>query len=925
MSGVDDRIVSMKFDNGAFEQKMAETLKSLDKLRQSLNFGESTRGLNELTNAGSRFNLNGVGTAVEGISAKFLALSTIGITALSNIVNKAVDAGARMLKALSFGPIQEGFREYETNMNSIQTILANTKSKGSTLEDVNGALEKLNLYSDQTIYNFSQMAKNIGTFTAAGVGLDKSVNSIKGIANLAAISGSTSDQASTAMYQLSQALAAGKVSLMDWNSVVNAGMGGEIFKKALFETGKAMKTITDVPVGASFEEWEKKGGTFREQMQKGWITADVLSTTLSSFSGDLDEATLKSMGFNDAAAKEMVALGKLGIAAATEVKTVTQLMSTVKESIASGWSQSFKLIVGDFEEAKKLFTNLSQMIGGFVGRSADARNKMLKDWRAAGGREALEEAFGDAFGVIAPILDRLGKAFREVFPAMTGQRLTDLIKGFSLLMEKITPSIETADKLKRAFVGVFAVFEIGWTVIKEVVKLFAGLIGAIGGPAAGGILGFSANLGDMLLALNRVLVEGGAIERFFGRVKAFLMPVVGLFSQITAGISVFFDGLQKSAPAEAALGRMEDRFGGVVDVVEKIKGFKTTVPQILKDIGNAINQWFSELGAKMAASSKPGDFDAAIDILNVGLLGGIALLIKKVIKLMKGGLDFDFGTGIISNIKEGFGELTNTLNLMQAKLKADILTKLAIAIGVLTASVLILSMIDSDKLAKALAAIAVGFGELMGALAVLTAISSGPKGAAKVTLLVGAMIALSGAMVILAGAIKILSTIDPGDMATALAGLAGALTIMITAMNFMSTNPAGLISGGIAMTAMAVALMLLSKAVKEFAEISWGDMLKGMVGIGAGLAILVIAMNSMPPNMLLTSIGMIAIAVALRILAEAVGAFGALSWGEMLKGLVGITLALVGIAAAMWLMPPGMFLISAGPVSYTHLRAPRDS
>ncbi len=144
-------------------------------------------------------------------------------------------------------------------------------------------------------------------------------------------------------------------------------------------------------------------------------------------------------------------------------------------------------------------------------------------------------------------------------------------------------------------------------------------------------------------------------------------------------------------------------------------------------------------------------------------------------------------------------------------------------------------MIDSAKLTKALAAIAVGFAELMGAMAVLMTMSAGPKGAAKLALLTGSLIAIAGASVILAGAMKLLSTIDPGDMATALAGLGGSLAIMITAMNFMSTNAAGLISGAAAMTIMSVALMLLSKAVKEFAEISWSEMLKGMVGIAASL------------------------------------------------------------------------------------------
>ena len=296
MPSTDDRVVQMQFDNAAFEQKVASTVASLDKLKTSLDFANANKGLGDISASARSFDLSGIATALEGISGRFTAMGAVAFSVISNITNRAVDAGIQLGKSLSLEQVMSGFQEYQTNMNSIQTILANTKSDGSTLDDVNAALDKLNEYSDKTIYNFSQMARNIGTFTAAGVGLDDSVNAIKGIANLAAISGSSAEQASGAMYQLSQALAAGRVNLMDWQSVVSAGMGGEIFKKALFETGKALGTINDVPLGATFEEWEAKGGTFREQMQKGWLTADVLKTTLGAFSGDLDVATLKMLG-----------------------------------------------------------------------------------------------------------------------------------------------------------------------------------------------------------------------------------------------------------------------------------------------------------------------------------------------------------------------------------------------------------------------------------------------------------------------------------------------------------------------------------------------------------------------------------------------------------------------------------------------------
>lgn len=229
--------------------------------------------------------------ALESLNDRFSTLSVMGTTALVRITNQAITTGERLVKALSLDPIISGFQEYETQINAVQTILANTSSKGTTLDQVNAALDELNHYADLTIYNFTEMTRNIGTFTAAGVDLDTSVAAIKGIANLAAISGSTSQQASTAMYQLSQALASGTVKLQDWNSVVNAGMGGQVFQDALKETARVH--------GVAIDSMIAKEGSFRETLSKGWLTSSILTETLQKFTGDLNEETLKSIGYTD--------------------------------------------------------------------------------------------------------------------------------------------------------------------------------------------------------------------------------------------------------------------------------------------------------------------------------------------------------------------------------------------------------------------------------------------------------------------------------------------------------------------------------------------------------------------------------------------------------------------------------------------------
>ena len=413
---IDERVVSMQFDNQRFEQNVKTSMSTLDKLKQKLNLTGASKGLENVQSAAKKVDMSGLSNSVETVRTKFSALEVMGVTALANITNSAVNAGKKMVSALTIDPIKSGFNEYETQMNAVQTILANTQSKGSTLDDVNKALDTLNTYADKTIYNFTEMTRNIGTFTAAGVDLQTSVDSIQGIANLAAVSGSSSQQASTAMYQLSQALAAGRVSLMDWNSVVNAGMGGELFQNALLRTSELLKT--------GGKEAVKTYGSFRESLTKGqWLTKDVLTETLKQMSGAYTEADLIAQGFTKEQAKEITSLAQTATDAATKVKTFSQLWDVMKESAQSGWAQTWKLIIGDFEQAKALLTPLANFFTGVIGKMSDARNKLL------------ESALGKSF-------TSLGKKIKGALKPIEGTanaigKVSDAVKDYGKVVDEI--------------------------------------------------------------------------------------------------------------------------------------------------------------------------------------------------------------------------------------------------------------------------------------------------------------------------------------------------------------------------------------------------------------------------------------------------------------------------------------------------------
>ena len=406
---IDQKVVEMRFDNKQFESNVSTTMSTLEKLKKSLNLSGASKGLEDVNTAARKVDMSGLGKGVEVVQAKFSALQVMAVTALANITNSAVNAGKRMVSALTIDPIKTGFQEYETQINAVQTILANTSHNGTTIDQVNEALETLNKYADKTIYNFTEMTRNIGTFTAAGVDLQTSVDSIQGIANLAALSGSTSQQASTAMYQLSQALAAGRVSLMDWNSVVNAGMGGKVFQDALVRTSELLGTGAQAAIDMY--------GSFRESLTKGeWLTTEVLTETLKQFSGAYTEADLIAQGFTESQAKEIMSLAKTAEDAATKVKTFTQLWDVLKESAQSGWSQTWKLIVGDFEEAKGLLTPLADFLTGVINGISDARNALV------------ESALGKSFTSLAEKITNVTKPINKTI---------DTIKDLGTIVDKV--------------------------------------------------------------------------------------------------------------------------------------------------------------------------------------------------------------------------------------------------------------------------------------------------------------------------------------------------------------------------------------------------------------------------------------------------------------------------------------------------------
>lgn len=919
MPSVDNRVVRMEFDNATFQTKVAATIKSLGDLDKALKLDGAHKGLSDISKAASSVNLGPVQTAVQSVSSSFLALSTIAVTALATITRAAISSGSQMLSAFTFKPIFDGFSEFETNVRSIQTILSNTRADNTGLADVNAALDKLNEFSDKTIFNFGEMARNIGTFTAAGVDLQTSVDSIKGIANLAAISGSSSEQAATAMYQLSQAIATGTVRLMDWNSVVNAGMGGEVFQRALFESGKALKTINDVPINTTFEEWTAAGNSFRDSLQDGWLTGEVLTTTLKGISGEMTAAELQAKGFTQDQITALLELGEVGLEAATKIRTFSQLMTTVKETIGSGWSRTFRTVIGDFEESTELFTNINNAISGFVNKQADARNELLQGWKDMGGRTLLVQGLSDAFKALADIVRPIRDAFRDIFPPATAQSLFNITKSFAEFAKSLKPSQQTIENIGRIFKGLFSILDIGWEVIKSGVGFLKDLVLQITGLGSGRLLEFTADIADFFTALRDGLDQGDAIGRFFDNLLESLQGPIRFLKDAKDAIVDFFESLGGDAvdAAGAGVDRVTTRFGSFQGVLEKfesvgerVKSVLEAVGRVLDTVGQAIIDWFQELGQKLADAIGPGEFNEVIDALNVSLLGGIALLLKR---FLSGGINLDFGDGLFDSIKDSFHELTGVLDALQTQIRADALLKIATAVGILAASMVVLSLIDSAALTKALVAMSVGFGQLMASFAILNTLDAGVLDGATFAAIATGMIIFAGALVILAGAVAILAQLDMGELARGLGAVIVLTGTMVGTAILLSRFSGSMIAAGIGIAAMAIALNILAGAVALFATMEWDTLIRGFAGVAAGLLIIAGAMHLMPSGlqMITASAGLLLVSIALNALGAALKIFASMEWSELARGLAGVAGGLLIIAAAMHLMPSGLQMITA--------------
>lgn len=909
---IDERVVEMRFDNKQFESNVQTSLSTIEKLKKSLDMDGATKGLESIDSAAKKVDMSGLGSAVETVKTRFSALEIMAVTALANITNSVVNTGKQMLHSLTIEPISQGFEEYELKMGSIQTIMMST---GASLEEVNKYLQELNTYSDKTIYSFQDMTSNIGKFTNAGVGLEDAVMAIQGVSNVAAVSGANVNEASRAMYNFAQALSAGYVKLIDWKSIENANMATVEFKTQLLESAVACGTLTKTADGMYKTV---KGNVidathgFNDSLQDQWMTTEALVGTLRNYADETTE------------------IGAKAFAAAQDVKTFTQLMDTLKEAVGSGWANTWEILFGDFEEAKELWTGLSQVIGGFIDAQADARNEMLQGWKDLGGRTKLIEALKNAFEGVQSVIKPIYEAFREIFPPTTAKQLYDITEN----LRKFTANLKLSDtasvNLKSTFKGLFAILDIvkqAFSAIFTAIKPLFGGLGTLGD----GILGFTGGVGDAIVAFDEFIKTSGAFQKVGEGIATVIQIIMTALSTLknkikekfeSANFEVFHSLLERIHERMAQVGEAAGEMKSGVIVAFEVIGetlancqfvqLLSAVWNAVKTIGSGIVKILGELGSSLAKNLGEANFSGIIDLLNGISFGAIAVGITKFVGTFRKAIE-DIGSfkesfiGILDSVRGCFEAYQN-------QLQAGTLLKIASAIAILTVSLIALSLVDSEKLNVALGAITVLFADLLASMAVFNKISGQVTGVVKS---VTAMLGIATAVLILASALKKIADLDAKQLTTGLIGVAGLTTMMVAAAKAMSSNSKAIIKGATQMVIFAAAIKILASVCEQLAKLDWNQLAKGLVGVGVLLAEVSLFLRTakFSGKSITTATGIVILSAAIKVLASACKDFGEMKWEDIGKGLAEITaftkltgnaqnvistgVALISIAAAM--------------------------
>lgn len=911
---VDNKVVRVQFDNQQFERGVRQTTLSLQHLKQSLKMEDSSKSIEKVTSALKNINLDGLNSALDSIKNRFSVTGMVALNILSSIASRAVFAGQQLVSSFTMTPLIDGLREYELQLQSLQTIYANVSPKGYSLDDVNASLDELNTYADKTIYKFGEMTRNIGTFTAAGVDLKEATKAIQGLSNLSAMTGATAEQSARGLYQVSQALSTGFFRQIDWMSMDNANMSNAQFKDMLVQ-------IADKRNNNAATNAIKSKGSFRDSLEKQWLTKDVFleASNILGEVVDSEEAYQNLMkkiidsGYTEAQAKQFANMAKMAYESATKIKSFTQLVDTLKESLGTGWADIWRTVIGDLSEAKELWTGVYEKINPFIDASSKARLELAKTWKEMGGRTEVINGISNFFDNFVSIAKAVHQAWIDVFPPITAETLYNLSVRFRELSENLKPTEETLSRIGRIAKGLFSILDMGRKTIVGVAKAFAALFHIdLGAP-----LELLAKIGDFFTDLNSKY-STLTFDVISEKIKDWKNSIKDGIDSLVNGIKDLF-GKIRDKIEDAAGFKPESILDAItavfVTVIKALPGlitnFRGTIMNIFGLLGD-LKDWIKDhisLDEVMSGISTAGLVVMAKSLI------GVAKTIKEFFDNLpfvgtggkgKGG---DSGSGgprdIIGNISNLLNGLTESVKNMTSTIKISQLIIISTSVLMIAKAIDMLAKIDQDKLMGSFATVTAILAVLGKVMSVMS------KFAHEFTLgnslsVSMVVIAFTHSINTISKAIKRLSDLDQSKMmgsATTLAILMGVMVKVMKGLAEVKGLDAAKVS--LALIAMSHAMNIISKTVKTFSALDPKDLTKGVIGVAAMLTALGIAMRIIDETKISvgTSVALLAMAAAVKVLQNSVISFSEMEPAKLVQGILGIAGAFGELVLALRAMP----------------------
>lgn len=899
---------------------------ALEKFKSKMEFDEEIEEWNRYQTAAASVDLSPILDSLDYIAQRTSFAAKLMDQFVMNTMGKATEAGKRLFSSLSTDQISAGWGKYGEKVASVQTIMNAT---GKSIDDVNGYLDQLMWFSDETSYGFTDMTAALGQMASSGGDVEKLIPLITGVANATAFAGKGASEFSRIMYNLNQSYAQGYLGLMDWKSIELAGAASQQLKQALIDAAVAQGKVNEGAITMA---------NFSTTLQEKWADTEVIEAAFGRFAEASQEAyKMVNSGEVDTASEayEILASRMDGFAikaakSAQEAKTFGEAISSAQDAVSSGWMNTYELLFGNYEEAKVLWTDLANTLWDIFASGAENRNQILEEWISYGGKSSALRAISNAWNSIWTIVSGVREAFSDIFPSVTGLQLARITQSFEEFTKKLAISEDASDKLKRAFRGLFSIFDIGITAIKRVSRVISTFLKSLV-PTSNSVLELAANFGDYFVNLRNSFKETKSFDEFMQKFKNRLArigeEIKNVFSAITMSFSLFINRFRKQsgdlAESSTGLDSISEKFS---EQIEFFKNIGEAIKDVFRNIGESIGEGFNSL--KQSVIDYITGFSLS-DLKTAGIIGVIASFaayLTTFIKHSKNGLthlELVFGKSkIVEEVSSFFRGLSNTFSqvksafnrvsevasetldtlreslvLWQNQIRAEIIVTIAKAIAILTISVVALSMVDPARLKAALGGLGTMLLEITAAIGGVGKITSGTS--FKNLLTVGpAVTELAIAMIFLSYAVRSLAKLDTPELTNGIIGLGATMAVLFGELKFfgaMDTTikkfAGSLILFGVALNAMAGAVAILGKTMNK-------DEMEQGIGAISGLIFyvgLLMKATGKSQMALGTGFAVLALAGAMVVFAQACKVMATIPEEELKLGLDTMAGAMVAI------------------------------